>query len=190
MLPNGCFGSSLAYAPKSATCAACPARVDCGAIVNKRYPNLLRLLARFSDSKGVPMYEHWLNDKEKRKLKELRKARAVREADGATFGDPAVGQQLRASLDQRAVPLLDKCVTHRVNPLTDELGKLRKVSKPLNSALAALFKAPTHRDTIERSIASESGLSASTAKRETDALLAFLKRCGRIAIRNNIVEIQ
>jgi hypothetical protein len=189
MLPNGCFGSSLAYAPKSATCISCPAHTECGARVNARYPNLMRLLTRFSDSKGVPMVEHWLSDTDKRRLKNLRKQRAQREADLATFGDPAMGEQLRASLDKRAIPLLDECVAHRIDPRTADLGKLRTVA-PLASALQTIFKAPTHRDTIARSIASERGLSATTAKRETDAVLAFLKRFGRIAIKNNIVEIQ
>jgi hypothetical protein len=136
------------------------------------------------------MVEHWLSDKDKRKLRELRKARAQQTADRQTFGDPAVGAELRASLDQRALPILDRCVDHRINPLTDELGKLRTVSKPMNSAITALLRAPTDRDTLARSLASERGLSATTAKRETDALLAFLKRCGRIVFRNNLVEIK
>jgi hypothetical protein len=190
MLPNGCFGSSLAYAPKSAACKACPAQRECAAIVNARYPTLMRHLARFTDSSGVRVAEHWLNPTDKRRLKERRKAIAQREADKATFGDPAVGQKLRANLDKRAEPILDKCVQERINPLSADLNALSTVSKPMSSAITALFRAPQHRDTIARSIASESGLSASTAKRETDALISFLKLCGRIALKNNIVEIK
>lgn len=192
MLPNGCFGSSLAYEPKSATCTACPSHVECAAKVEARYPNWIRLLARFSDGSGKPMDEAWLTPADKKRRKEERKLVALREAELQTFGDPAVGQNLRETLDQRAHTYLDDCLDLRINPLTADMNELRKVSTAMNSAVVALLAAPTHRDSIAQSIASDCGLSARTAKRDTDALLAFLKRCGRITLnkQTKIAEIQ
>lgn len=190
MLPNGCFGSSLAYEPKSATCNACPSHVDCAAKIDARYPNLIRLLARFSDSSGKPMDEAWLTPADKKARKEERELLALREAELQTFRDPAVGQQLRMTLDKRAHRFLNDCIDLRINPLTASFDALQRVNQPMKSAIAALLTAPTHRDRIAQSIASDCGLSASTAKRDTDALLAFLKRCGRIALNNKIAEIQ
>jgi hypothetical protein len=192
MLPNGCFGSSLAYEPKSAVCSACPSRVECAAKVEARYPNWIRLLARFSDSAGKTMDEAWLTPADKKARKEQRKLLALREAELQTFGDPAVGQNLRDTMDKRAHTHLDDCVDLRINPLTADMTELCKVSTAMKSAVTALLAAPTHRDTIAQSIASDCGLSARTAKRDTDALLAFLKRCGRIALdkKTKIAEIQ
>lgn len=189
-MTHGCFGSSLAYSDKSAACTACPSRTECRQLVNDRYPLFLKLLARFSDGSGKTMAEAWLSPADKKRLRDRRKANAQREAETAVFGSPAAAQALRSSIDDRAVTHLDKCIANRVNPTTAPLGQLMRVSKPIQSALQALQSGAQHRDTIERAIASSSALSATTAKRETSAVLSLLKRCNRITETNNIVEIK
>jgi uncharacterized protein with PIN domain len=190
MLPNGCFGSTLAYAPKSAVCIACPATVECGAIVTNRHPRFLMLLQRFNDSDGTPMSEQWLSDAEKAERKKEREQALFAEAIMETFGDAAVAARLRASLDKRVHPTLDKCIRRRINPMNADLRRLATISKPMKSAITALQAQPQTLTTIAAAIASDASVSASTAKRHASAVVTFLKRCGRIAERNNKLEIQ
>jgi hypothetical protein len=190
MLPNGCFGSSLAFDAKSAACKACAHRSACQKIVNDRYPKLMVLLSRFTDSGGKRMAEYWLSAADKKRLKERRKKMAQREAETALFGSPAAAQQVRQGMSDEAAKLFDKLVAQRINPATASINTLKTVSAPLGSALTALESSPQSRATVERAIASGARLSASTAQRETKAVLSLLKRCGRIAQRNNKLEIQ
>jgi hypothetical protein len=190
MLPNGCYGSSLAFDQKSAACLACAHRKPCEQIVNDRYPKLMTLLARFTDTNGKRVAEHWLSAADKKRLKERKKLMAQREAETALFGSPAKAQQLRQEMSDEAAKLFDQIVSQRINPTTAPIDTLKTVSKPLGSALTALQRAPTDRTTIERAIASGASLSASTAQRETKAVLSLLKRCGRIAQTNNRLEIK
>ncbi len=73
---KGCFGSTLAYAPKSEACKSCPRRDECGAIVTARRPRFLSLLGRFTDTKGETMAFPWLTPAEKKIVREARKRRA------------------------------------------------------------------------------------------------------------------
>lgn len=190
MLPNGCFGSTLAYAPKSAVCLACPATVQCGAIVTNRHPKFLTLLQRFNDSDGTPMSEQWLSDDERDALKKEREKALFAEAIIETFGDPAMADRLRGSLDKRIHPTLDKCIRRRINPMNADLRRLATISRPMKSAITALQVQPQTVTTIAAAIASDNAVSVATAKRHASAVVTFLKRCGRIAERNNKLEIQ
>lgn len=190
MLPNGCFGSTLAYAPQSAVCIACPATLVCGQLVTHRHPNFLRLLARFNDADGRPMSEQWQGVAEKKAIKEQREAEEFAEAIIETFGDPAMEAKLRASLDKRQRPTLDKCIKRRINPMTSDLRRLASVNTAMKSAITALQAQPQTVTTIADAIASDTAVKSATAKRHASAVITFLKRCGRIAERNNKLEIQ
>jgi hypothetical protein len=131
-----------------------------------------------------------LSAADKKRLKERRAAMAKREAETALFGSPAAAQKLRIEMSSEAADLFDQLVAHRINPLTAPIEQMKAVSKPLGSALTALQASPSTRDTIERAIASGASRSATTAQRETKAVLSLLKRCGRIAQKNNLLEVK
>jgi hypothetical protein len=138
------------------------------------------------------MDEAWLTPADKKSRKAQIKSIALQEAERQVFGDPAVGQELRATMDERGHPYLDECLDLRINPLTAPPTELLKIGEAAKIAITALLAAPTHRDTIAQSIASARGVKLATAQRDTKALFSFLQRCGRINFnkKTKIAEIQ
>jgi hypothetical protein len=150
----------------------------------------MMLLQRFFDSDGNPMHEQWFSPAEKAERKKERDQALFAEAIMETFGDASMAARLRASLDKRLWPTLDKCIRRRINPMTSDLRRLASVSVPMKSAITALQAQPQTLTTIAAAIASDASVSAATARRHASGVVTFLKRCGRIVERNNKLEIK
>lgn len=180
MHPFGCFGSSLAFAPKTAVCQACDRRVECEALVTARRPQMLRLLSRFTDSKGEFMAFHWLTPAEKKKVKAARKLKAQQEIERQVYGDPSVVMGLKATIDFRTQPLLDRMTKARINVKRDSLEAVGGFSTELGVIIAKLRARPRTVMELTDMLASECSLTHATARRDTTALLSILDAADRI----------
>lgn len=174
MHPLGCFGSSLAFAPATSVCQGCDARLECEAMVEARRPQVLRLLSRFTDSKGEKMAVHWLKPAEKKKLKANRKAAALAEAEAVTYGDTVTVTALKAKLDKRSHGLLDQMSLAHINPKVHNLEYVGGFSKAMASIVAALRARPHTMQELTDALAQRCSYSATTAQREAYALVSIL----------------
>jgi hypothetical protein len=190
MHPLGCFGSSLAFAPQTSICQGCSARAECEAIVEARRPQFLKLLSRFTDASGEKVAVAWLKPAERKKLKANRKAAALAEAERETYGDTTTALAIKANLDSRVHPLLDRLTMQRINPKVSSLEVIGGFSSAMAEVVCALRNAPrvSMRD-LTATLAQRCSYSATNAQREAYALVSILTVCDRAQRVGPFVEL-
>jgi hypothetical protein len=174
MHPLGCFGSTLAFAPKTSVCQGCSARIECEATVQARRPQWLRLLSRFTDASGEKVAVAWLTPAERTKLRQNRKAAALAEAERETYGDQKSAWALKSKLDNRAHGLFDQLTLDRINPKFASLEVFGGFSDAAGAVIAALRARPCSMRELADTLAQRCAYSASSAKREAYALVSIL----------------
>lgn len=153
----------------------------CGEVVKAAMPKVIKVLDMFDDGTGRTMAWGWLSPYQKRKRREQEKKAAMSVAEELTLGDEATA--LRATMDPRAFPHFDRLMQQRTDPRSAELDDIASASPAMGAVIGALRKSPQTIDGIADCIASQTDLSAATAKRDAFALTTLLTSCDR-AVRD------
>lgn len=190
MHPLGCFGSSLAFAPKSTICGTCAARTECQQLVDNRRPLFLRLLDRFLDAQGKPMSLPWLSAAEKKAQRDEQRAAEKASKEAQVFGDADAVMALKTHLDLRAHPVINKFVRLRLNPMKAPIETVGAVTRPLAVVIQALRSRPHTMRELTSAVATACGYSAQNAQRETYATVSILTACGRAQLRDQLLELK
>lgn len=190
MHPLGCYGSSLAFAPETSVCQACDRQSECSALVEARRPDVLRLLSKFTDSSGEIMAFHWLTPDEKKKVRKGRKAKALAEVEAQVYGDRSIVMGLKASLDKRVHPLLDRMTKARINIKRDRLEAIGGFSEAMGIIVSALRVQPRTMKELTDILATECNLTQSTAQRDAYALVSILCVSDRANRSDATVELK
>lgn len=144
----------------------------------------MRLLDRFQDGAGNPMSKAWRT--RERKPRKPRKAKV----QAAAFADADVVIALKASLNSRAHPTINKFVRAHVNPMRADLKTIGLVTKPLGIVLNALSERPHTMRELTDIVGSQCGYSASNAQREAYSTVSILTASGRATHRGNLLELK
>lgn len=135
------------------------------------------------------MTVHWLTPEEKKKLKAIRKKRALEEAEEATYG-LATALNLKAQLDKRARPIFEKMTLARINVVHHKAEVVGTYSKQMAALVKMLSMRPHTMQELTTGLASECNLSASTAQRDAYALVSILNVCDRLSKSGPSMELK
>ena len=135
------------------------------------------------------MTVHWLTPEEKKKLKAIRKQRALEEAEEATYG-LATALDLKSRLDKRARPIFEKMTLARINVQRHKTEVVGSYSKQMAALVKMLSTAPHTMQELTTGLASDCNLSESTAQRDAYALVSILNVCDRLSKSGPSMELK
>lgn len=134
---------------------------------------------------------HWLTPPEKKKVRQARKARALAEAERATYGDAGTTiLSLKATLDRRSHAMLDRMSKRRINPRLSSLEVIGGASASMLQVVSLLRDRPHTMREIADALAHRCNYTASNAQREAYALVSILTTCERATRNGPHVELK
>ncbi|SFJ49939.1 hypothetical protein SAMN03159338_1577 [Sphingomonas sp. NFR04] len=181
----GCFGSSLAFDAGSPNCTACAAHADCATMVDKRRPQMMRLLDRFSDGTGKKMSEAWKTRAEKAAAR-----KKPEPTPPAPMPDEEGVMALKTHLDLRAHSTIDKMVRNRIDPRHAHIEVVAGVNRIMAAVISALRERPHTMRELTACIAQSFSLSAQNAQRSTYATVSILTVCKRVQRNGATLELK
>ena len=190
MQSTACFGSSIAFDPKGDTCKGCAARQQCETQVTAQRPQFLRLLSRYVDADGEKMTFHWLTPAETKKVREGRKQKSLEDAQIATYGDTTTALALRATMHKRCHTTFDKMTLARINISHDDAELVGTFSKAMGAILGQLKAGARTLPQLTDAIVSSCAYTASSARREAQALTSILIAADRVTKRGHTMELK
>lgn len=133
---------------------------------------------------------HWLTPKEKKQVRAMRKKASLEEIEALVYGDRSIVMSLKASLDRRVHPLLDRMTRARINPRTQSLEAVAGFSDPMQFVISLLRMRPHTMSEVTAELTRKCSLSASTAQRDAYALVSILTVCDRAQRVGPSVELK
>jgi hypothetical protein len=107
------------------------------------------------------------------------------------MGDVNRANQLRDSLDKRALDLFDRIVLDGVNPITAPLDHLASFAPELGVVIDVLRSAPrASMKALTDAVATECAVTAASASRNTYRAISILTACERAERNDAIVELK
>lgn len=154
-----------------------------------RRPLMLRLLDKFNDAQGNSMALPWMTKVERKARRTAQAALELADAAEDTFGDADAVMALKADLDARAHPTIDRFVKLRINPKVASLEVVGGVSRCMASVVGALRERPRTMRELVAHVAATTSATASSAQRDTYATVSILTVCDRVTRSGKHLEL-
>jgi hypothetical protein len=180
----GCFGSSLAFIEDGENCTSCPHRVECGALVQARMPQWLRVLDAIRDMSGESMKSEWMKPEDIAAEKKRAKDMKAQAAASRAYGSVADLDRVKSLHKKNTHSLIDQLALAGVNVERDSVDVLSKADKKMATIVALLRTRPHSMKELAAEVAAKHHLTDASAQRMTYARISILfisKRVKRAA---------